>query len=75
MVFAIGDNATRMRLLQEVRHGFATLVHASASVSMSASIGIGTVVLQNAVIQADSSVGAHCIVNVGAVVDHDVTVV
>jgi len=71
LVFAMGDNAVRMHLSGQVRHGFATLVHPSASVSPSAFVGQGTVVLHNAVIQADSSVGAHCIVNVGAVVDHD----
>jgi len=71
LVFAMGDNAVRRRLSGQVRHRFATLVHPRASVSPSASVGHGTVVLQNAVIQADASVGRHCIMNVGAVVDHD----
>jgi sugar O-acyltransferase (sialic acid O-acetyltransferase NeuD family) len=71
LVFAMGDNAVRMRLSEHVKHGFATIVHPSASVSPSASVGHGTVVLQNAVIQAYASVGRHCIINVGAIVDHD----
>lgn len=71
LVMAVGDNATRLRLSTEIFHGFATLVHPGASVSPSARVGKGSVVLQNAVIQADSAVGRHCIINVGAVVDHD----
>lgn len=71
LVMAIGDNAARMRLSAVVGHSFAKLIHPSASVSQSAMVGEGTVVLHNAVIQSGSAVGRHCIINVGAVIDHD----
>ena len=71
IILTMGDNAIRMHLSRKIRHQFATLVHPSASISSSASVGHGTVVLQNAVVQAATVVGRHCIINVGAVVDHD----
>lgn len=49
----------------------APLIAAGARVSRHASLGRGTVVLHNAVVNAAAGVGDHCIVNTGAVVEHD----
>ena len=71
---AIGDNARRMALLDEARAmglGCATLVHPSAVLSPSASIGEGSVVVAGAVVNADSRVGPGCIVNTACSLDHD----
>jgi sugar O-acyltransferase (sialic acid O-acetyltransferase NeuD family) len=53
--------------------GFALppLVHGSAIVSSSATLGEGSHVLANAVVAADAVVGSVVIVNHGAVVDHE----
>jgi sugar O-acyltransferase (sialic acid O-acetyltransferase NeuD family) len=50
---------------------FATLVHPTASVSTSAVLGPGTVVLQNAVVCSNARVGAHVVVLPCAVISHD----
>lgn len=73
-VVAIGCNAARAECFQTARRiGIepATLVHPTAAVSRSATIGLGTVVMPNAVINADSVIGANCIINSGAIVEHD----
>jgi sugar O-acyltransferase (sialic acid O-acetyltransferase NeuD family) len=75
-VVAIGDNATRARVVEKLRTLWptlvaATIVHPSAIVSRSASIGNGTVVLPGAIIHVDCRVGIHCIINTKASLDHD----
>ena len=47
------------------------LIHKDASVSSSATIGVGSQVLANAVVAADAILGAFCIVNNMANVDHE----
>lgn len=73
-VIAIGNNATRLRLQSEIRESggsIATIVHPHASVSPSASLNEGTVVLAGAVVNARAKIGRAGIINVGASVDHD----
>ncbi len=70
-VIAIGDNASRRRLAQELRLRWITAVHPAAVVHASVRLGAGTVVFAGAVIQPDASVGAHVIINTAATVDHD----
>jgi UDP-perosamine 4-acetyltransferase len=71
---AIGDNATRLRLGKRLLSaGFAApvLVHPSATVSPSATLGSGTVVMGGAVINARCSIGSFVIINTLAAIDHD----
>jgi acetyltransferase EpsM len=70
----IGNNEVRKRIVGEVKHSFATVIHPTAYVASSAEIGEGTVVLANAVVQADSKIGKHCIINANVTVDHDAIV-
>jgi acetyltransferase EpsM len=51
---------------------WATVVHAAASVSPSATVGAGVVIGAGAIVQAGASIGGHAIVNSGAIVEHDV---
>ena len=73
-VVAVGDNmlresiATRL-LARNVK--FSVVVHPSAVISPSATLGNGTVVLAGVVINSMATVGNHCIVNTMASVDHD----
>jgi len=69
---AVGDCAARARLygLSAERYAVPTLVHPSASVSPSASLGNGTLVMQNVVVNAMSHIGADTLVNVGCCVAH-----
>ena len=67
---ALGDNALRVQLLQKLAAaGYATPVFISdaASVSPSAVLEPGCIILPQAY------VGADCIVNAGAIVDHNAT--
>jgi acetyltransferase EpsM len=60
------------RRLTPLLSGWATVVHASAWVSPTATLGEGAVVMAGAVVQSGAVIGAHSIVNSGAVVEHDV---
>lgn len=71
---SIGKNQTRAACFQRaLDHGLAaaTLIHPSAVISESASLGDGTVVMARAVINADARIGRNCIVNTAAIVEHD----
>lgn len=71
---AVGDNRSRMKEAEAHREQYKfmlPLIHPSAVVSESATIGNGTVVMAGAVIQASAKIGENCIINTGASVDHD----
>jgi acetyltransferase EpsM len=77
-VLGFGALATRKRRFEVVEWltprlaGWARVVHATAWVSPTATIGPGTVILARAVVQTGARIGAHCVVNTGAIVEHDV---
>ncbi len=70
-VIAIGNNEIRHRLGTGARCRFESLVHPSAIVDPSVTIGPGSVVFAGAIVQPDSVLGAHTIVNTAASIDHD----
>jgi acetyltransferase EpsM len=53
---------------------WATVVHATAGISPSATLEPGAVILAHAVVNTGARVGRHAIVNSAAVVEHDVVV-
>lgn len=67
----IGDNQTRMGLLESIPCDLATLIHPAATVSPHAQIGAGCVICAGAIIGPFAKLGAGCIINTGASVDHD----
>ncbi len=73
---AIGDNNLRIKLLKSyLDQGFKapSLVHPTAYISPSASLGAGCVVFAQGVVNPGSEVGEAAIINTGASVDHDCT--
>ena len=72
-VIAIGSAAVREKLsrsMEGVR--WYTAIHPDAVVSqLDTSIGEGSVVMANAVVNAGARIGRHCIMNTGSVVEHD----
>jgi UDP-N-acetylbacillosamine N-acetyltransferase len=74
IAFGIGDNQIRAKLFDKVaKSGFkiVSLIHKSATVSSSATIGLGTVVMPNAVVNAKSKIGQGVILNTSCIVEHE----
>ncbi len=70
-IIGIGDNVIRKTISKTYRVNWVSIVHPSAQIAFNASIGKGTVVMANAVINACAKVGEHCIINTSVVVEHD----
>lgn len=74
VALGVGDNLARRRLTEKCLAWGAelmTLVHPTVSVSTSAYLGAGTVVMAHATINPDAKTGTGVIVNTAAVVEHD----
>jgi len=76
-VGAVGVQPSRQvltdRLTPHIRR-WATVIHAAAWVSPTATIADGAVVLAGAAVNSGARIGRHCVVNTGAVIEHDVEV-
>jgi sugar O-acyltransferase (sialic acid O-acetyltransferase NeuD family) len=73
-IVAIGNNAQRLRVAGELRAlgvAFGNVVHPSAVVLSTATVGAGVTVSPMAVVGSGAEVGNHCIINTAAVVEHD----
>lgn len=72
-VIAIGNAAIRERIADKLTDvSWYTAIHPTAVISdIDVNIGVGTVVMANAVINTGTKIGRHCIINTGAVVEHD----
>lgn len=72
-VIAIGDAVIREKIVNKMKGAnWYTAIHPSAIISsIDVEIGMGTVVMANAVINSGTKIGKHCIINTSAVVEHD----
>jgi acetyltransferase EpsM len=70
-VIAIGDNLARRTIARKLAMRWISIVHPSAVVHDSVTIGEGTVVFAGAVVQPGVALGEHVIVNTGSTIDHD----
>jgi len=71
---AIGENSKRRKVATEIQKyncPFLSLTHPSASISPSAQIGAGTIVISGSIINPGVQIGEHCILNTGSIIDHD----
>ena len=74
VAFGIGNNAIRAKLFENVQNsGFeiVSLVHPSAIISPSVTIGKGTVVMPNVVVNAKATIGNGVILNTSCIVEHE----
>ncbi|MBS1774589.1 MAG: acetyltransferase [Bacteroidetes bacterium] len=73
LIISIGDNANRKKVAEKLGDTtlFFSVVHPSATISKSASINAGTVVMSGVSVNPDTIIGKHCIINTNASVDHD----
>lgn len=73
----IKNPAIRVRIYNKVKEAdgrLATIVASTAHVSRYASLGEGTVVMHQAVVNAGSQVGVNCIINTFCNIEHDVVI-
>lgn len=71
-VIAIGNSHIREKIVKSLDVKWHTAVHPKAVVSnFDITIGEGTVIMANAVVNPSTKIGKHCIINTGAVVEHD----
>lgn len=73
-IVAVGDNAVRERLTNELIAGgaeLASLIHPSAVIGSGIHIGKGTVILANSVVNTGTFIGNGVILNTACSVDHD----
>ena len=74
VAFGIGSNSIRAKLFERVQNsGFeiVSLIHPSAIISSSVTIGKGTVVMPNVVVNAKATIGDGVILNSSCVVEHE----
>lgn len=71
IIISIGDNGVRKVIADRLGGEFGKAIHPSAIISPYALLGVGTVVMQGAIIQSCAKIGKHCIVNTGASVGHE----
>jgi sugar O-acyltransferase (sialic acid O-acetyltransferase NeuD family) len=72
-VIAVGDNFVRSQFYKKWAHLFLfpSLVHPSAQVSSSVTIGDGVVILPRVAVNANSRIDTGCILNTGSILEHD----
>ena len=73
-VVAVGNNKTRLQIQRRLLDsGLApvSITHPSSIISPTVTLGAGTVVFANVVVNADAVVGEACIINTAASVEHD----
>jgi sugar O-acyltransferase (sialic acid O-acetyltransferase NeuD family) len=71
VILAIGSNRRRQELSAKLHVRYGSVVHPTAIVDRTVTIGAGCAVFAGAIIQAGAQLGQHVIVNTGASIDHD----
>lgn len=71
-VIGIGNNAVRKKIAEKYTELiYYTAIHPTAVIGEGVSIGKGSVVMANVVINLDTKIGEHCIINTATVIEHD----
>ncbi|NNM09747.1 MAG: acetyltransferase [Flavobacteriaceae bacterium] len=70
----IGNNVIRKRIVERQKSIYPNFVHDSVVSYPSVTIGEGSVILPNAVLDAGVEINKHCIVNLNATVSHNTIV-
>lgn len=72
-VIAIGNPIIREKIAEKlIGVTWYIAIHPTAVIAdIDVSIGEGTVIMANAVINSGTQIGKHCIINTGAIVEHD----
>jgi len=59
------------KMLMEIGFELINVIHASALVSPSVTLGTGNAIMAGSIINAHTTLGTNCIINTGAIVEHD----
>ncbi len=75
-IVALADNGARRQMVNDIlkidkNFKFIRAIHPSAAIGKYVSIGRGTAVMANTVINSDTTIGDHCIINTKSSIDHD----
>jgi sugar O-acyltransferase (sialic acid O-acetyltransferase NeuD family) len=73
-IISIGNNEARKKIVNNITASYKNILHPSVLISESVSIGIGNMILHNAIVQANTTIGNHVIINTAAQIDHDCVV-
>lgn len=71
LIISIGNNSIRHKIAESLSVEFGRAIHPLSIISETVNIGVGSVVMQGAIIQSSTKIGQHCIINTGASVDHE----
>ena len=71
VIVTIGINTTRFKIVKKHQFNYGKAIHQNAEISTRSSIGEGSVVIGNAIINTGAKIGKHCIINTSASIDHD----
>lgn len=69
--FALGNNEKRKENAANFNNQSINLIHPSAIISKSVSMGEGNAVMAGSVINSSVKIGNHCIINTSSSIDHD----
>jgi len=75
VVLGVGNNRARKKIAERCAEAgieILTVIHPTAMISKTASIGVGTAIMAGVVVNPDAHIGPGVILNSGAVVEHDV---
>lgn len=72
-VVGIGNSAIREKIVRQLDNvRWYTAIHPFTVISaLDTQIGVGSVIMANAVVNPSAHIGAHCIINTASVVEHD----
>lgn len=70
-IMGIGNNAIRKKIVEQNNFSFYNGIHPSAYFSKFATVGTGTVIMPQVVVNPGVRIGNHCILNSSSVVEHD----
>lgn len=77
LICAVGNSRIREKIitkLEEKGARFTSIIHPTAFIAKSASVGNGTIVYPYSQITADTSIGKGCIINMNCTIAHDVVI-
>ena len=68
---ATGARITLYKMIKEIGFTLINVVHSSAIISPSVTMGTGNALLAGSIINPHTSIGNNCIINTGTIVEHD----